>query len=254
MSDESGASRLEPDRWLAGLFGHPVFRLNDEAGPLSDLTDHLPRGDSFLFARVPAGDVAKLGQLASAGFRVVDVTLRFTRSPGEAQSTMRPGLYVRDARPGDFGRILAIAGSAFRYSRFHLDPLVPRSIADSVKRAWMDSYRTGQRGAGCLVAIESAGDMNEGHVVGFLGVIEMNRDGIVRGIDLIGVDESAQSRGVGRALVEAFTSKAAGHARELEVGTQAANVRSVRLYESCGFRLANAAYVMHAHFRDGSPR
>ena len=35
--------------------------------------------------------------------------------------------------------------------------------------------------------------------------------------------------------------------RELRVGTQAANVPSVRLYEPLGFSLASAAYVLHLH-------
>lgn len=36
------------------------------------------------------------------------------------------------------------------------------------------------------------------------------------------------------------------------VGTQAANVAAVRLYESLGFRLSQASFVLHHHGRGGS--
>ena len=35
--------------------------------------------------------------------------------------------------------------------------------------------------------------------------------------------------------------------RTLRVGTQVANVPSLRLYENCGFRVAESAYVLHGH-------
>jgi ribosomal protein S18 acetylase RimI-like enzyme len=156
---------------------------------------------------------------------------------------------VRAATAADYDRVVEIAGSAFRYSRFHLDPLIRRDVANGIKRGWMQSYRDGSRGAGCLVATESAGKSER--VVGFLGILELRREHTVQVIDLIAVDGSAQGRGVGRALVERFVFAAAARAAEVEVGTQAANVPSVRLYEACGFKLASAEYVLHAHLRDG---
>ena len=39
--------------------------------------------------------------------------------------------------------------------------------------------------------------------------------------------------------------------RGLRVGTQAANTPSVRLYESLGFRLSQAQFVLHHHGRGG---
>ena len=38
---------------------------------------------------------------------------------------------------------------------------------------------------------------------------------------------------------------------ELIVGTQVANVPSVQLYESLGFRLKSSQYVLHMHVREG---
>jgi ribosomal protein S18 acetylase RimI-like enzyme len=149
---------------------------------------------------------------------------------------------VRAAGPADFDQVVQIAGSAFKYSRFHLDPLVSKTLADNIKRSWMESYRRGTRGSGCLVATL------EDVVVGFLAIVETTGEHAARIIDLIGVDPSAQGRGVGRALVDTFIREASGQATRLEVGTQVANAPSVRLYENCGFRFAGAAYTLHGHF------
>jgi len=47
---------------------------------------------------------------------------------------------------------LDIAESAFVYSRFHLDPLVPKELANRVKREWIANYVRRQRGERLLVA------------------------------------------------------------------------------------------------------
>ena len=248
---EPGAPGIEPDAWLARLFGYPVFRVSSTTGHAPDaavLRDALPAGDAFLFARLPASNVTAMHQYTDLGFRAVDLTLRFTRAPG-GSGAPAPELCVREARGADWDGVLGIAESAFRYSRFHLDPLVPAPVANAIKRAWMQSYRDGTRGAGCLVALRKGA--NGERVAGFLGRVEAKRGGnVAHVIDLIAVDGASQGIGVGRALVEAFVQAAAGRATEVEVGTQAANVPSVRLYEACGFRLADASWVMHGHFRD----
>ena len=84
-------------------------------------------------------------------------------------------------------------------------------------------------------------------VVGFLGVVETSGDHKASIIDLVGVDKSAQGRGVGKALVNEFVRRGVGRVPLLEVSTQAANDPSIGLYERCGFRFAGAQYVLHAH-------
>jgi len=66
-------------------------------------------------------------------------------------------------------------------------------------------------------------------------------------IDLVAVAPDAQGRGVGTALVTAFVREASPNSDVLRVGTQIANVPSLRLYTRLGFRIAGSAFVMHLH-------
>ena len=92
----------------------------------------------------------------------------------------------------------------------------------------------------------------DGVPVGFLAVLAAEVKGCsCRVIDLIGVSNSHQGRGGGRELVDYFRQLYAGKCDLLRVGTQVANIPSARLYERCGFRLAESAYVLHAHVKDG---
>lgn len=230
---------------MADLFGHPVYRVSqtDDAERDARFETTLKSGSPvFAYARIDVEDVAATNALVDRGFRIVDVSVRLARAPADSTPSIAPDVIVRSARQSDFDRVVEIAGSTFKYSRFHLDPLVSRSMADNIKRAWMESYRHGTRGSGCLVATL------ENTVVGFLAVVETAAPHPARIIDLIGVDGSSQGRGVGRALVETFIREASGQVARLEVGTQAANAPSVRLYENSGFRFTGAAYTLHGHF------
>jgi ribosomal protein S18 acetylase RimI-like enzyme len=250
--------RIEPDAWLAEVLGHPAFRVYWPAPP-TDLSAGAeapraalagsPAGSAFYYAKVPARGVDQVRALCSLGFAVVDVNVSFERSP-DAHTGLptRPWIQVRDMRPADHADVLDIAGHCFTYSRFHLDPFIAREQANGVKREWVRNYILGRRGERVLVAEW------DGAPVGFLAVLAADVPGrSCRVIDLIGVAPERQGRGVGRALVDHFIRAYAGGCDRLRVGTQVANTPSARLYEGCGFRLADSAYVLHAHVKDGRP-
>jgi GNAT superfamily N-acetyltransferase len=243
----------EPDDWLAGVFGYPVFRLcvpeqgtngAAESVPLARLGEER---EAFYYAKVAASHVAGVQALTAAGFHPVDMNLTLEQeATGARQGGLLEELGVRAVRDEDGTHLLDIAGSCFVYSRFHLDPLVPAATADAVKREWVRSYLQGRRGEAMLVA-ETAG-----RPAGFLAVLAARSGGkTVRVIDLVGVGKEHQGRGIGRRLVEAFRRVYAGRCELLRVGTQAANMPSLRLYQRCGFQLAGAAWVLHAHVKEG---
>jgi ribosomal protein S18 acetylase RimI-like enzyme len=191
----------------------------------------------FAYAKVPAADIAEVWQLAGAGFRVVDTALSFD---GRITGVAVDG--IRFATPEDRESVAHIAATAFRYSRFHLDPFVPKAVADVIKSTWAMNYFEGKRGDGMVVA------ERDGRVVGFLQLLWASPDQLV--IDLIGVEPSYQGQGVGRRMIVHAALCGTGDGRVptvMSVGTQAANRPSVRLYESLGFRLNAAQYVMHSH-------
>jgi GNAT superfamily N-acetyltransferase len=136
----------------------------------------------------------------------------------------------------------AIAGSAFRYSRFHLDPQIPKSLADKVKAVWAGNWFAGQRGDGMVVAEDA------GQVAGFLQLLWSGEQCLV--IDLVAVRPQSARKGLSRAMIGFAQANGTGDARRaagMIVGTQAANVPSVRLYESLGFRLRQTKFVLHHH-------
>lgn len=242
--------RVEADPWLAGVFGHDAFRVStpevgaDAAAVVGHLRDRGP-ADAFYYARVPTARVGQAQALVAAGFHVVDVNVTLECPPAAAVA-VGPDLCIRDARPDDRAPLLAVASSCFVYSRFHLDPHVPAGIADAIKRAWVESYLDGRRGERLLVAEAN------GRAAGFLAVLAAPGNGCpVRVIDLVGVDKSCQGRGLGKALVSAFLRSCRESGALARVGTQAANIPSLRLYEGCGFRTAATTYMLHAHHKGG---
>ena len=198
---------------------------------------------AFYYAKVPTSRIDLVLALTEGGFGVVDVNVTFRREPNpQLMKGQDADILVRDFHPGDDDRVLAMASTCFTYSRFHLDPHIPRDLANAVKRAWIQSYCQKSRGERLLVA------ESEGKVVGFLAVLgcaDSGNEELV--IDLVGVDKSFQGRGIGRNLVKSFMNCAAGRDVRLRVGTQVANIPSIRLYESIGFRASETSYVLHAH-------
>ncbi len=198
-------------------------------------------GPVFAYAKLKAGDIAEVSQLADAGFRVVDTALTFDRPISGQQSSPRsPG--IRLSRPEDREAVAGIAGRAFRFSRFHLDPRFPKHLADGIKSSWAGNYFEGKRGDGMVVA------ERDGGVVGFLQLLWAETGCLV--VDLIGLDSAWQGQGIGRDMILYAVLHGTGDGRvptTMKVGTQAANTPSVRLYESLGFRLTSAQYVMHFH-------
>lgn len=239
---------IRDDGWLGAIFGHPVYRLEGDladAGPR--VAEHARRQRAALYyAKVDTDRVEDVGGLVAAGFAVVDASVTLGLDTQEAatrgETPAGPAGTIREALAEDHEAAMAIAARCFRYSRFHLDPRVGRAVADRIKGEWVRSYVRKQRGEALYVALA------EGRPAGFLAVLAADAGGRrVRVIDLVGVDVPAQGRGVGEALVRFFVGRYRQECDELRVGTQAANVPSLRLYEKCGFRVVRTQYVLHLH-------
>jgi len=244
---------IRADRWLAEVIGRPAFRLTVPAQPESGaaaawreaLRSHAAEHpNAFYDAKVPIEAVPAIRALTGAGLFLADVNLTFRResAPEGIVPPAGSGIAVAPFAPADREGVLEIAGSCFRYSRFHLDPLFSKEIADRVKRAWIKSCIEGERGDRLWVA------RWDGRPVGFLAALTDARPSErVRIIDLIGVDSRTQGRGIGRALVNQFIAESSAEGSAMEIGTQAANGPSARLHEGCGFRLVRAQAVLHGH-------
>jgi len=240
--------KLLPDAWLSKIFGYDVIRVVLEKDDLPEPGAVFPQATlpprAFYYAKVPVTSVEQAGRLTQAGFRVIDVNVTFEREP-EQQTGINSSVLVRDIRPGDEDAVLDIAETAFIYSRFHLDPLIPMEMANRIKREWIANYIRKQRGERLLVAEV------DGKPAGFLALLvsgETEKTGV---IDLIAVARSMQGRGVAKGLIEYHIRDAYRKYARLAVGTQIANVPSMRLYARCGYNISSSTYVLHAHVREG---
>ena len=234
------------DDWLSDTTGLACRKVSGEGDGAAVAATLSAAGDGFYFARFGVAAVATVKNYTAGGFFVVDTGVTLEMS---AASTMDGGgadPQVRLAMPNDHAGAQTVAENAFVFSRFHLDPLFPAALANRVKREWVRSYCEGLRGDALLIAL------NDGKVCGFLAALKTaagKKSAAV--IDLVAVDAAARGRGVGRTLVAAFQDHYRGQVEVLRVGTQVANSVSLGLYHRCGFEFAEAAYVLHAHRRNG---
>jgi ribosomal protein S18 acetylase RimI-like enzyme len=230
-------STLHPDPWLSEQLCRPCFRYDSsERGPrgLRELLAGIPESRAFVFARLSCAQTDESILLQDAGFRIVDVNLTLVKKISKRFPT---GFEIREAVPEDEEAVAGIAGSAYRFSRFHLDPAFEKTKADTLKRAWVQNFFRGKRGDKLLVALR------EGRPAGFLLALKKPESCV---IDLIAVSEDSQRSGIGSALIAACESAFEG-ADEISAGTQAANIASMRLYERLGFRLRSSQFILHWH-------
>lgn len=229
---------IHEDRWLQTFIGRPAFRVTGTADAseacMAKLRE-LARRPAFSYARTPTDDPRALDVFQAAGFRVVDttITLETVGLPAAtADST------VRLARPEDAPGVEAVAREGFAYSRFHLDPHIEKRVADEIKAQWAGNYFKGARGDHMVVAEV------EGRIAGFLQLLA-GGDGVLT-IDLVAVSSAHRRRGLAAAMIR-YAAHACAGTQRLRVGTQAANVGSLRLYQSLGFAISATAYVVHCH-------
>jgi GNAT superfamily N-acetyltransferase len=235
-----------PDNWLASILGRKAFRL---VVPHDCTSERIREGlreiePGFYYAKVSTRDVAHIEALAQCGFCVVDVSVTFERKPDEMPAANPSNCSVCDYEPDRHGDVARIGEDSFVYSRFHLDPQIPNVTANRIKRAWVENAMLGRRGDRLLVAEW------EGQPAGFLIELHAIHDGQhARVIDLVAVAPAFQGRGIGSALVRHVVKDAAKSASIVRVGTQAANIPSMRLYERLGFQICETNFVLHAHLQ-----
>src|SRR4051812_47615306 len=106
MQDLLWTECLAADPWLSEFLQRPAFRLTD-APECPGLYVSLAEKPLFVTAKCALADVATVGRLEDAGFRVVDAALTFEAGKLRADVV---GKVVRFATPWDRAAVRAIAG------------------------------------------------------------------------------------------------------------------------------------------------
>jgi ribosomal protein S18 acetylase RimI-like enzyme len=228
------------DAWLSGVLGRDAFRVSlDERfvnypGVINVFKLH---ENVFFYAKVSVEDLAGISFLQLQGFSLVDTNVVFEKATEKKPLTVQ-GVTIRLARPEDKEEVKALAAACFRYSRFHLDPSIEPATANRIKAEWVGNFFGGGWGQAMIVAQKGS------EIAGFLLLLDDNK-GAIR-IDLIGVAENSRGQGIAEDMVN-FAQAQFAKASKIIVGTQIANVPSIRCYEKLGFKYIKAVYVFHFH-------
>lgn len=239
--------KVMPDSWLAGILKRDVYRLtvddvpaeqlNDRSFQIGKLVEQKPGSPIFIYTKVATEALAVVKWVEQMGFNLIDTNIAFDK-PISTTSALTGQCKVRFATPADETQTVAVARENFVYSRFHLDSAIPRQVADTVKAEWVRNYFSGKRGQQMVVA-----EVEE-RIVGFLQLLFGPDKSLI--IDLIAVDKTQRRKAIASDMI-AFAEANCGEFTRIRVGTQIANVPSMRLYEKIGFRVAEAHYVFHYH-------
>jgi mycothiol synthase len=150
----------------------------------------------------------------------------------EAHPVTAEGFELRSFRPGDEGEIVRVNAAAFA-SHPEQGRMDLAELAERMAEPWFDP-------AGLLVADDAGGRL--------LGFHWTKRHSASLGeVYVVGIDPTAQGRGVGRTLVTAGLAHLSdGGADEVLLYVESDNVPAVRLYEGLGFTHADAdTHVMY---------
>lgn len=237
----AGGLSITRDPWLTEVMLRDVRRLSgtvEEGG--ETLAERSIRSvmdrPGFSYARVPTHDLRTSRLLQRCGFYVVEtgITLEIQSLSDRRSDESRP----RFAREGDRVAVEEIGRRSIRFSRFHMDPVIPRPLADEIKAQWVGNYFRGQRGDYMVVA------EREGEIAGFAQLVKAPSDVLV--IDLIAVAERHRGHGLAEEMIR-FAAVHCDSPRTLRASTQAANIISLGMYQKIGFRIVSTCYVFHHH-------
>ena len=167
-----------------------------------------------------------------AGFRLVDVRVELGRpSAGDERSTLRP------ATGADEAPLRELARPNHRITRFYADPRFPDDRCDDLYATWVTRSLEGWADAVLVAELD-------GQPAGYVSLHRLEWGWGL--IGLIGVAPDAQGRGLGRRLVDgAVAWSRDGGLERVTVVTQARNVPALRLFEGCGFRIADVGLWFH---------
>ena len=225
--------------WAEGCYAEQRHRLETVLNAcIADAEDH---GVRFLSVRLPEGAIAALHAAEAVGFRIIESFLTFGRkTDGEIPFNGESAFHVRLAQPDEMETVAAIAYRAFESFRLRVDPQIPESRARHSRREWV---RNGFKGRAEAIYVAES----ENHLIGFALLRSKASPEKAGEIELIAVDPAFQGRGIGKALVAEAIRHYQSKTAQIQVGTQAKNLRAIGLYTRMGFSVVRSELSFHRH-------
>ncbi len=223
---------------IAGI--EQCLLLDQDAEAFDELLQHCESrlratGVGLITCRLREDERRAIAALHRQGFRVIECLMTLGRDLPPAPDALPAG--VERATRNEAEDCARIAAASFKFDRFHADPEISDQAADNLKAAWARND--------CHDRADTVFVMRDGgRVVGFIACTK--NTGAVA-IDLIGVSPEMHGRGIGGRLVAAALAHYGGDATRMTVGTQSANIASLALYQSTGFKAETSSFTMHKH-------
>jgi len=216
--------------WDSQFFQFPVGNLaldeSDRNFPLSDLLSHCEK-TRLLYVISPNEIPSLVANLRDrkASFRhnLLDLPLVSNAAIFEVNTSS--------------SKMVSLAIQSGLYSRFALDPQIPRSKFEELYHLWLVNSLNGSFAERVL----ASGSANQPD-----GMVTLQRKGNVSQIGLIAVDSESRGKGIGKNLVlNALEWAKSTHSDCAEVVTQLDNKAAIHLYKSCGYTLIKTEYIYH---------
>ena len=227
-------NKIISDVWLSGLIKKQSYTI--KKFDLNLKKKDLPEGNVFIWSKIPVNDIDRLICLQKLGFYIVDTNVQFSLSNKIISNN---NYNLRFARSVDDFEIRAIANNAFKHDRFHVDPNISNQTANKIKEEWAGNFFLGKRGKWMIVCEENS------KIRGFLQLIDKDKNTII--IDLVAIEDKSRGKGMAREMISFAYEKCLSKNGSIEVGTQLANLTSIKLYSNLGFHMNSASYVLHMH-------
>ena len=238
-------SLFKKDHWLSAALNKNTFKLSNFSDineksllkSFNDIRKEYLNDDLFIFVKVRTNLVSQINKIENLGFRLIDTNILFTgNSELRHKEHRKDNIYIKFSENSHKSFVGDIAYNNFVFSRFHLDPKIKKSQADSLKKSWVENFFSGKRGDYMIIAL-----FND-KPVGFLQLIEK---GNILIIDLIAVKLGYRGKNIGSSMIN-FAYKNIQF-EKIIVGTQISNLPSIRLYQNLGFIPISSDYVFHFH-------
>lgn len=232
------------DEWLSGILGKEAYavKFNDSfeeslrSGSFFEWLQSVDEDPAFISIKVDTKSIESIQRLEIMGFHLIDTNVRMVATKLHAEPILDPAFSISMAKPTDHEGVVQVANKSFSFSRFHLDPAIPKLIADKSRASWAGNFFKGKRGQHMIVAKSGS------HVSGFCQLLETEGN---LTIDLIAIEPEHAGKGIGTAIIDFINHNI--KYKNIIVGTQLANLPSIGFYQKLGFQLDAAQYVFHYH-------
>jgi dTDP-4-amino-4,6-dideoxy-D-galactose acyltransferase len=246
VSSAVSVAKVEPLPWDSAHFGFPVARIvaGAEAGDRLAEAVETARRDGFVLiylvidpeVRVPASLLDRFSG------RKVDDKLVFASDldsgPELSGSDSLVTVFAPQEAPSS--RLVELAVEAGAHSRFGVDPRIPGDAFRRLYEIWITRSCLGETADAVLVT--SRADASDEP----LGLATLSVDGETASIGLLAVHRDARRRGVGSHTIHrAHDWLRRRGVRRATVATQLDNAPACRLYQACGYQLAEHKTIYH---------